>query len=75
MKRNFNECIAEIGTVTQAFKAQDTLAFASIPSKVIKARASRSGCIYAISFHCSDENKAREVLLRAGIPMGRRTRG
>ena len=75
MKRNFNECIAEIGSITQALKAQDILAFASVPSKVIKARASRSGCIYAISFPCSEEGKVRELLARAGISMSRRARG
>ena len=75
MKRNFDECIVEIGGVTQALKAQDILAFASIPSKVIKARASRNGCIYAISFPSYEEDKARELLLRSGISMSRRTRG
>ena len=75
MKRNFDECIAEIGSITQALKAQDTLAFASIPSKVIKSRASRSGCIYAISFKCSDESKVRSLLSDAGLSMSRRARG
>lgn len=75
MKRNFDECIAEIGSITQALKAQDTLAFASIPSKVIKSRASRSGCIYAISFPCSEEARTRDILLRSGISSRYRTRG
>ena len=75
MKRNFNECVAEIGSITQTLKAQDSLAFASIPSKVIKSKASRNGCIYAISFPCSEEFRVREILLRAGISSRYRTRG
>lgn len=75
MKRNFNECSAEIGSITQALKAQDTLAFASIPSKVVKSRASRNGCIYAITFSCSEEARVRELLTRIGISSRYRTRG
>lgn len=75
MKRNFDECILEIGSITQALKAQDALAFAYIPSKIIKARASRNGCIYAITFPCPEENRVREIISGVGIPTGRRTRG
>ena len=74
MKRNFNECFAEIGSVTQAMKAQDILAVAAIPSKVIKSRSSRHGCIYAVSYSCFQENNVRAVLENEKISVRRWTK-
>ncbi len=63
MKGNFNECTAEIGSVTQAMRAQDALGAAAIPAKVIKTQSSsRRGCIYGISYSCAQEKNVRTVL-------------
>ncbi|MBQ8141136.1 MAG: DUF3343 domain-containing protein [Clostridia bacterium] len=68
MKEKNDECSAEIGSVTQAMKAQDFLSAAAIPSKVIKSRSSsRHGCIYGVAYSCSQENNVRAVLANARI--------
>lgn len=70
MKGIFNECTAEIGSVTQAMRAQDVLGEAAIPAKVIKTQSSsRRGCIYGISYSCAQEKNVRTVLDNARIPL------
>ena len=63
------DCVAEIGSVTYAMKAQRALAQAAIPSAVIKSEKSsgRRGCTYGVAFSCSQENNARAVLASARI--------
>ena len=75
MKGKNNECLAEIGTVTQAMKAQSALTMSAIPSKVIKSRSSRHGCIYAVSYPCGYENNVRDILGQLGISINRWTKG
>ena len=66
MKEDFRACSAQIGSVTQAMRAQRVLATAAIPTTVVKNDAAR-GCIYALSFSCSQENNVRSVLARERI--------
>jgi hypothetical protein len=68
----FNECYAEIGSLTLAMKARAALASAAIPSEVIKTQGpSLRGCIYGISFSCQQNNNARTVLANSRIPVKR----
>ena len=70
MNNKYSECSAEIGSVTYAMKAQSALAAAAIPSEIIKSEASsRRGCIYSISYSCSQANNVRAVLASARIPV------
>ncbi len=72
MEKRYNNCSAEIGSVTQAMKAQNALASAAIPSNVIKTQSSsHRGCVYGISFPCAHENNVRTVLTNAKIPVKR----
>ncbi len=63
MKNIHRGCIAEIGSLTQAMRAQKILASAVIPSTVLKLESSsRHGCAYGISFSCEQEANVRHVL-------------
>ena len=74
MKGQFHECSLSLGSLTQAMKAQSALSAASIPSEIIKAESSsRHGCIYGISYSCSQENNVRAVLANARISTRKRT--
>ncbi len=69
-KNETRECIALIGSVTQAMHAQTVLAQAAIRSEVIKAdsaAAAGRGCVYALVFPCSMETTVKTVLRNAGI--------
>ena len=63
------ECSAEIGSVTEAMKAQKVLAAAAIPSEIIKKEGSsrRRGCVFGIGFSCAQLNNVRAVLGSARI--------
>ncbi len=63
------ECSAEIGSVTEAMKAQKVLAAAAIPSEIIKKEGSsrRRGCVFGIGFSCAQKNNVRAVLSSARI--------
>ena len=62
-------CVAVIGSMTQAMRAQKALERASIPARVEKAdsSATRRGCAYGVTYDCSWEGAVREVLRRSGI--------
>ena len=65
-----NECIAVIGSTTQAMNAQGVLARAGIRVEMIKAADSMGsgrGCAYALSFPCEQEATVKTVLRTAGI--------
>lgn len=64
-----SECIALIGSVTQAMRAQSVLANAAIRTEVIKADSTITGrgCAYAILYPCNVEDNVRSVLQAAGI--------
>lgn len=63
------DCVAVIGSMTQAMKAQRALANAAIFAGVEKVDSSmtRRGCAYAVSYACNQEANVREVLRNAGI--------
>ena len=62
-------CMAVVGSLTQAMKAQSALTAAAIFSRVEKAESSapRRGCASGVSFPCAQEANVREVLRNAGI--------
>ena len=67
---NTEGCSVVIGSVTQAMSVQRTLADAAIPTAVIKHEAmgkGSKGCVYALSFSCSQSNNVRTVLSHKGI--------
>ena len=63
------ECVAVIGSMTQAMRAQNVLASAAIRAEVIKADSSKTGrgCAYAVSYSCMQDGNVRSVLNRSGI--------
>ena len=68
MKYDHSECYAEIGSVTQAMKAQAALNAAAIPSEVIKTGSNtKRGCVYAVEFSCQQANNVSTVLSKEKI--------
>ena len=63
------ECVAVIGSMTQAMRAQSVLASSAIRTEVIKADSSqtRRGCAYALSYPCAQDENVKRVLRDAGI--------
>ena len=62
-------CVAAIGSVTQAMKAQKALGEAAIPTTVIKLEASspHRGCIFGVRYSCVQENNVKTILGAARI--------
>ena len=58
--RTSQSCIATIGSVTGAMRAQNVLANAAIPTNVIKEET-RGGCAYSLSFSCAQLNNVKTV--------------
>ena len=69
----YSECIAEIGSMTQAMKAQRVLSETAIPTTVIKSNSARSskGCTYGVSFACAQTENVQNALARAGVKVRR----
>ncbi len=69
----YGECMAEIGSMTQAIKAQRILADATIPSTVVKNNSTNNGkgCAYGISFACAQSENVDNVLRKAGVKVRR----
>ena len=69
MQSDFYECLAVMGSMTQAMRAQKALAVAAVRAEVVKADSAhtRRGCAYALSYPCSQENNVRTILAGAGI--------
>ena len=63
------QCVAVIGSMTQAMRAQKALAMAAIRSEVIKADSSKTGrgCAYGVSYSCLQEQNVNNVLKNSGI--------
>lgn len=70
-------CVAVMGSVTQAMKAQKALGEAAIPSTVIKleASSSRRGCTYGVRYSCAQENNVRTILGASRISVKEWKRG
>ncbi len=66
---NTKECIAVMGSMTRAMRAQNVLAEAAIRANVIKAESSQTGkgCAYALAYSCAQKDNVKRVLENAGI--------
>ncbi|MBQ7392680.1 MAG: DUF3343 domain-containing protein [Clostridia bacterium] len=62
-------CLAVMGSMTQALRAQKVLSDAAVRAEIVKADSAHTsrGCAYALSYPCSQENNVRTVLSGAGI--------
>ena len=62
-------CLAVMGSMTQALRAQKVLAGAAVRTEVVKADSehTRRGCAYALSYPCSQEGNVRTILSSEGI--------
>ena len=70
MKNSSGTCTLEVGSVTQAMKLGDLLSGHAIPNKIIKTdSSSRRGCIYALSYPCSQTNNVNTILANANISL------
>ena len=69
----YSECIAEIGSMTQAMRAQRALSNAAIPTTVIKGNSSKNsrGCAYGLSFSCAQGENVKNALAREGVKVRR----
>lgn len=69
----YSVCIAEIGSMTQAMRAQRALADAAIPTTVIKSNSSKNsrGCVYGVSFSCSQRENAENIFESARVKVRR----
>ena len=67
--QTIRECVAVIGSMTQAMRAQSVLARAAISSDVIKADSAKTGhgCAYALSYDCLQDGNVKRVLQNAGV--------
>lgn len=70
MSSFYSECTAEIGSMTQAIRAQRALADAAIPSTVIKTNSAK-GCTYGVSFTCLQNGNVQNTLTKAGVKVKR----
>ncbi|MBQ8432354.1 MAG: DUF3343 domain-containing protein [Clostridia bacterium] len=62
-------CLATLGSMTQALRAQTALTNAAIRAEVVKADSARTkrGCAYAVAFSCSQQENVQQILKSAGI--------
>ena len=69
MHEQFNGCVAMIGSMTQALRAQRVLANAALRAEIVKADSAltRRGCAYALSYSCNQDGNVRTILENAGI--------
>lgn len=70
---NHNECVAEIGSMTQAMRAQNALSEMAIPSTIVKTNSSKSnkGCAYGLSLDCNQRDNAENIFDRARVRVRR----
>ena len=73
MVYNFGECIAEIGSMTQAMRAQSALGQMAIPSTVVKTSSSKNnkGCAYGLLLDCNQMENAENIFERSKIKVRR----
>ena len=66
--RSGGVCTAVTGSMTNALKAQKTLAVAAIPSSVKKVSSQGGrGCVYGVNYSCAQARNVRVVLENANI--------
>lgn len=75
-KSPHGDCMAVIGSITQAMRAQKALTNAAIYSRVEKADSTQTprGCAYGVVFSCAQEMAAERALRAAGIRVRARGR-
>lgn len=63
------DCLAIIGSMTQAMRAQKVLANAAVRAEVIKVDSALTGkgCAYAVSYSCLQADNVKTILKSAGI--------
>lgn len=73
MNYNYEECIAEIGSMTHAMRGQRALAEFAIPSTVVKTNSSKnnSGCAYGLSLDCAQKENAKNIFEKAKVKVRR----
>lgn len=66
---SYRECLAVMGTLTAAQKAQKALSSAAIPTSVGKSESltANRGCMWAVTFSCNQKQNVASVLANAGI--------
>lgn len=64
-------CLAALGPMTAAIKAQRALLGGGIKAEVeaLSPTESRRGCAYGVSFPCEKRDHARALFRSAGIPV------
>lgn len=67
------ECVAIIGSMTQAMRAQKILSNAAVRTEVIKIDSALTGkgCAYAVSYSCLQADHVKMILKNAGIRVRR----
>ena len=62
-------CTAVMGGMTKAMQAESALQAAAIHAKMIKVSSSTlaHGCVYGVTYPCSQEPLVREILSHAGL--------
>ena len=65
----YTSCTAVVGSMTRAMRAQEALEASAIPCAVVKIEEGRGlrGCVYGLSYSCSQEQNVRATLEAAGI--------
>ena len=65
----FERCVAVIGSMTRAMRAQSLLATSAIRTEVVKVDSSRTGhgCAYGIAFSGYQEENVKRILQNVGI--------
>ena len=68
-KRMQGQCMASLGSMTQAMQARGALAGAAIRAEIVETDGNRAkrGCAYAVTFPCDVRENVRRVLKSAGI--------
>ena len=76
IRKEAGGCVAVIGSMSQAMRAQSVLGNAAIPSDVTKLEASaRSrGCVFGVRYSCAQENNVRTILAASRVPVKEWTR-
>ena len=68
MEELYGMCVAEIGSMTQAMRAQKLLSELAIPSTVQKAQSSSGrGCAYGLYISCAQKENAEMIFSREGV--------
>ena len=62
-------CMATLGSMTQAMRAQTVLTNAAVRAEVVKTDSARAkrGCAYAVAFSCQQRENVQRILKSAGI--------